>query len=130
MCRPDPALDLTVGQLHFDDGPINLNPEGRVQTKKHRPWVPMTQFLRSEVKDIERKYVIQYHGEKIDRIKTAWRELRTEAGLDKSVNPYSIRHTISRELRRWRAAPAGSARPAGRSSSTSPACRRVRAHRR
>ena len=44
-------------------------------------------------------YVVQYHGEPVDEIKTAWRKLRKAAGLDNQVNPYSLRHTLGRHLR-------------------------------
>ena len=36
----------------------------------------------------------------IDSIKTTWRKVRANAGLDKNVVPYTIRHTIATELRR------------------------------
>ena len=36
---------------------------------------------------------------RIGSIKTAWRAMRRRAGLDSAVNPYSIRHTLARELR-------------------------------
>ena len=32
-------------------------------------------------------------------VKKAWRQLRTNAGLDATVNPYSLRHTMARWLR-------------------------------
>ena len=100
LCRPDAALDLRVkDQLDFKHRLIVLNPPGRKQTKKQRPTVPMPDFLESELKDTKRKYVIEYHGRPVIKVKTAWRHLRAAAGLDAKVNPYSIRHTMSRELR-------------------------------
>lgn len=100
LCRPDAALDLRArDQLDFQHRLIILNPPGRKQTKKQRPTVPMPNFLENELKGIKRKYVIEYHGQPVLRVKTAWRRLRAEAGLDAKVNPYSIRHTLSRELR-------------------------------
>lgn len=101
MCRPDAARDLQIkGQLDFEHSLIHLNPPGRRQTKKHRPIVPMPKFLRKELKGLKGKYVVEYHGGKIASTKTAWRALREAAGLGEDVNPYSIRHTMSRELRR------------------------------
>ena len=37
-CRPEAALELTGVQLDFEDRLIDLNPRGRAQTKKFRPW--------------------------------------------------------------------------------------------
>lgn len=99
MCRPAAARDMTARQLDFEHGLIDLNPKGRRQTKKYRPIVPMTDFLRRELKGAK-GYVLQYHGEPIASTKTAWRAMRTDAKLDAEVNPYSIRHTMARELRR------------------------------
>lgn len=99
VCRPDAARDLKRDQLDFEHGLIDLNPKGRKQTKKYRPIVPMTKFLRRELAKVK-KYVIEYHGGPIASTKTAWRQMRTDAKLDEKVNPYSIRHTMARELRK------------------------------
>lgn len=100
LCRPDAALGLKIkDQCDFAHRLIHLNPPGRKQTKKRRPTVPMASFLEKELKGKKRKYAVEYHGQPIARVKTAWRRLRAAAGLDAKVNPYSIRHTVSRELR-------------------------------
>lgn len=101
LCRPDAAKNLKLeGQMDFENRLIHLNPKGRKQTKKRRPTIPMASFLYNTLKDAKRTYVIEYHGEPIASTKTAWRHLRAAAGLGTDVNPYSIRHTMSRELRR------------------------------
>ncbi len=103
MCRPDAARDLRIsGQLDFRQGVVDLNPKGRKQTKKYRPTVPMAAFIHQAFKGVKREFAIEYHGERIASTKTAWRRLRADAGLGPDVNPYSIRHTVSRELRRRR----------------------------
>ena len=38
-------------------------------------------------------------AEPIKSIKTTWNKLRDQAGLDKNVVPYTIRHTVATELR-------------------------------
>jgi integrase len=99
LCRPDAAKDLQPDkQCDFTHGLIDLNPQGRKQTKKHRPVIPMVGFLRKELRKA-RGHAIQFRGEKIGSTKTAWRALRDKAGLDARVTPYSIRHTVARWLR-------------------------------
>lgn len=98
-CRPDAALDLQHDQIDRDAGLIALNPTGRAQTKKHRPVVKLPGFLRDAVKADATGYVVNFRGSQVASIKTAWRRSRERAGLDKSVNPYSLRHTLARYLR-------------------------------
>lgn len=100
LCRPDANLDLTLFQCSFRHGLIQLNPEGRKQTKKHRPTVPMTDTLRPWLQAAPGPHIVQYRGKKIASIKTAVRRLRASAGLDKRFTAYSFRHTMARELRK------------------------------
>jgi len=101
LCRPDAAFDFEPDkQADFEHGLIDLSPPGRKQTKKFRPVVPMPRFLRDEFKRAGKGPFIAYHGEGIRSSKTAFRRMRADAGLDERVNPYSLRHTIARELRR------------------------------
>jgi hypothetical protein len=44
--------------------------------------------------------VIAYHGRAVASIKTAFRAARDKAGLENSVSPYTIRHTMATELRK------------------------------
>ncbi len=111
LSRPDALLGLTRDQCDFEHGIIHLNPDGRRQTRKYRPTVPMTQTIRPWLLErphepsrrrtitLRQDHVIAYNGRPVSSIKTAWRILRIEAGLDDRVNPYSFRHTMARELR-------------------------------
>ena len=45
------------------------------------------------------EYVITWEGEPVASVKTAWRKLRTDAGLDARVQPTRCRHTLARRLR-------------------------------
>lgn len=107
MCRPDAARDLALGeQVDFRHGLINLNPAGRKQTKKNRPVVPMGRVfklaLRKALAEKGTGYLFSFKGKRVASIKTAFRAIRDAAGLDARVTPYSIRHTLGRELRRRR----------------------------
>lgn len=132
MCRPDAARDLTVFQVDRAHGLVDLNPPGRKQTKKYRPIVPISETLapwlerpepaRTRKGVIKPTHFVHYRGRPVDSMKTAWRALRVAAGFlvpnpewkpgapedvprmvpDLDVNPYSIRHTMGRELRKAR----------------------------
>lgn len=102
--RPDAILELTFNRCDFDNGLLILNASNRVQTKKHRPTVkmpdtvvPYLQNLKSQSKS---EHVINYLGRPIKNPKKTWKATRAKAGLDDQVNPYSLRHTIARHLRR------------------------------
>ncbi len=102
--RPDAILDLTFDRCDFDNGLIILNASDRVQTKKHRPTVKMPDQVRPYLEKLratsDSEYVISFRGQQIKNIKTAWKATREKAGLDDQVNPYSLRHTLARHLRR------------------------------
>ncbi len=102
--RPAAIIELTWEQVDFENGIVRLNPAGRKQNKKHRPTVKLPPFLK------ERYYnngvhprsgpVISYHGKPLKSVRTAWRRTRAKVGLDKAVNPYSLRHTAARWMRK------------------------------
>ncbi len=101
--RPDAVLDLTFEQCDIENRIINLNPTGREQTNKYRPTVRMPEHL---VHFIEKKkqitlctHIISYKQKPVNSIRSAWRLMRVEAGLDDQVQPYSLRHTMARWMR-------------------------------
>lgn len=101
--RPDAVLDLTYARCDVERRLIMLNPEGRQQTKKYRPTVRMpeaiVQRLSTGQSHLDCDHIIQYKSAPVSSVKKAWRQLRTNAGLDDTVNPYSLRHTMARWLR-------------------------------
>ena len=98
VARPDAVLDLQADQIDVANKLVHLNPEGRPQTKKHRPTVKLPDQLLPFVPE-EGGYVVNYHARRVRSIKKAWRQLREACGLDDAVNPYSLRHTMARHLR-------------------------------
>ncbi len=118
LSRPGAILDLRRPQVDFDNRLVDLNPEGRRQTKKYRPIVPLTDsllpFLRAAPDLYEKRrngrilgcwpleHFVTCYGKPLASIKKAWCTARKDAKLDKAVTPYSIRHTLGRELRRRR----------------------------
>jgi integrase len=106
LARPAAILDLTVTQYDADNGVLTLNPPGRVQNKKWRPVVPvaaaLVPWLAPDAADAKTGRYVTYRGKPITSIIAAFRIARAAAGLDARVTPYSIRHTMARELRKAR----------------------------
>jgi integrase len=105
LSRPCALLDLTHKQIDWDHANLNLNPEGRVQTKKHRPTLRIARtfflWLGWAIKQSSADgHLIHYNGEPIASMKQAFRGLVKRAKLEGRVSAYSIRHTISAYLRK------------------------------
>ncbi len=97
--RPDAIRELQKSQCDLERGLIYLNPQGRKQTKKYRPTVRMPQQLRGLIENAKDGYLITHRGQPVKSLRNSWVSLRTAAGLDGEVQPYSLRHTIARHLR-------------------------------
>jgi len=95
--RPEAALQLTRFQCDLDRGVINLNPPGRVQTKKRRPTLPMPQWFRPWVEAAE-GHIVAYRGKPVAKIAGAFQTMRDAAGFGFDVTAYTIRHTVATEL--------------------------------
>jgi integrase len=110
LCRPGAARDLTQGQIDSEHGLVTLNPPGRKQTQKRRPIVPLTASLRNSLVMIEQRkdfvsHYVSFRGSPVRGVYDAWQRLVVDAGFDRSeetITPYSIRHTMARELRKSR----------------------------
>lgn len=102
--RPDAIRDLTIDRCDLENRLITLNPQNRQQTSKYRPTVRMPESIVKLVetlkKDNKACHVVAYGTRRVDSVKTSWRKARADAGLDDQVNPYSLRHTMARWLRK------------------------------
>jgi integrase len=100
-CRGDAARDLQPFQLDWHMRLIELNPVGRVQTKKFRPVVPLTDFLANYLNGrATTGHYVHWKGEQVESIRTTWRKLVVKAGLPTAYAPRVLRHTVGTELRR------------------------------
>ncbi len=99
LARPEAALALCREFVDFDRWLLTQNPPGRKQTRKYRPVVPVVPSLRKLLLDAPPGPLVTWHGKAIASFKTAWRGLRSRAGLEKAVVPKTIRHTVATELR-------------------------------
>jgi len=101
--RPDAIFDLTISQCDLENRLIHLNPEGREQTKKHRPTVKMPEgivpLIERRFREADSDYLVAFNRRKVKSLKKSWGEAREAAGLDARVVPYSLRHTLARWLR-------------------------------
>ena len=97
--RPQAILDLTREQVDFRRNLIDLNPPGRLQTKKRRPILPLPSTLIPWLRQGTAEYFINHD----DRPYTwgGWRailrRLIQRAGV-KRASAYTIRHTMATEL--------------------------------
>ena len=95
MARPTAILELKWTQIDWEHGTINLNPQGRRQTRKRRPIVPLDdetlQLLEEAYKGAQSEYVIERGGKKLQSIKKAFQAASARSGIH--VTPYTLRHT-------------------------------------
>jgi len=104
MARPGAILDIRSGGYDAAHQILSINPAGRAQNKKFRPMIPVAPTLRPwlALPTGESGVYVTYRGQPVANILATWRLMRARAGLDIEVTPYSIRHTMSRELRKRR----------------------------
>lgn len=100
-CRLSAALDLTAASFDLANHRISLNGDGRIQTTKHRPILPLTRQLAAWGEALQPfgGPLVSYGGHSVSRIARALRSAARSAGLDNEVNTYSIRHSLGRVLR-------------------------------
>ena len=102
--RTSAVLELQTQALDFEHDLIRLNPTDREQTNKYRPTIKLPSELKPWLQEVVRVSptgtLIWFRGAPIASIRSAWRSLRTDLKLDDDVQPYSIRHTMARWLRK------------------------------
>lgn len=95
MARPSAILELKWDQVDFDRRKIQLNPDGRKQTAKKRPVVPMNTILYEALLVAyaarEGVFVIECGAEPILSIKKAFQAASKRSGV--KATPYTLRHT-------------------------------------
>jgi integrase len=98
--RPGALLDLTREQVNLERGYIDLHPPGTLRTSKRRAIVPLAPVLRPWIATIPAGHLVQLDGRPLGSIKSAWRRIRTRAGLGPDVVPHVLRHTVATHLHR------------------------------
>jgi integrase len=100
LARPEAALALSPAQVQLDDRLVYLNPNGRKQTKKHRPTVPLTETLLPFLRAADVPAFVLWNGKPIKSVKKTFALAVERAGLSSEITPYSLRHTMAKELRK------------------------------
>lgn len=112
LARPDAILDMNVqrdrGQWMQNERRFALNPEGRLQTKKFRPVLPVVDLLHSWLSQTDEWFVCRekrYFDEeqqidvieqiKVNSIKSGWNSARQAVGIPADWGPKLIRHSMA-----------------------------------
>jgi integrase len=99
LARPQAVLDLSPAQVNLEGRFIELNLKGRHQTKKYRPTVPVTDTLMPFLRNSGVKRFVMWSGNPIRSVKKTFARTVRKAGLPSEIAPYSLRHTMTTELR-------------------------------
>lgn len=100
LARPEAVLELSRPQLDFDLRRIDMNPPGRLETAKGRPVVPMTETAFQWLSGEWTGLWITYRDKPLASIRMGFERARERADLPATITPYTIRRTLSTELRR------------------------------
>ncbi len=94
--RPDALLDLTDKQWFPEAGVIDLNPQGRRQTKKYRPTVPAARQFRPQLDGFTGSYL------PVVTLRHAWDPMRRKLGLpgEGQAGPKLIRRSMATHARK------------------------------
>ncbi len=98
--RKQAIMDLKWSQIDFEAERINLQPEGRKQTNKRRPILPMPYRLATFLKLAYRRrypdceYVVNHGGKPIQNLRRSFAHACKIAGFD-DVTPHVLRHTAA-----------------------------------
>lgn len=89
--RPDALLGIGDAQWIPAAGVLDLNPRGRVQTKKYRPAVPIARQFRPFLDALEGQYL------PVSTLRHAWDPMRKALGLPggREAGPKLIRRSIA-----------------------------------
>lgn len=96
--RPEAVLELVAEQIDWQHNLFEMNPAGRIQTKKFRPIMRISATWAPWLETVTRGPIVSYRGEAVKSIKTAMRNLVSKAKLPGRVNSTSIRHTLGRYM--------------------------------
>ena len=76
LARPDAVLDLSPMQVDIKRRLIKLNPDGRRQTKKYRPVVPISETLLPWMEQCDGPRYVLYHGKPVELDQEVLRQSR------------------------------------------------------
>lgn len=99
--RPEAITDINVkAQVDFERDIIDLNPPGRLQNKKVRPSIRLTNNLRGWLLHWRDAYPIQYKGRPIDQVLPKTIKKISLAAATPKLTRYTLRHYMATRIRR------------------------------
>lgn len=100
LARSSAILELRSSQYDRQSEILQLNPEGRLQTKKRRPTLLVSSTLAKWLDFLNSSdYFVSYENRAIKSIRSSWAKAVKAAKLEGKVNRYSFRHGMARALR-------------------------------
>ena len=94
------ALTPGPGKSYIDleNGIFYRRPQGKRETNKRMPPVPIPPRLLAHIRRWKRKhvsvdYVVEWHGLPVKSVKTGFRSAVTKAKLGDDITPHTLRHT-------------------------------------
>jgi integrase len=100
--RVGALLDMIKAQIDLEQNLIDLNPPGRETTNKGRPELPLPRTLRPWLEDLPDGPLITYRGVAIAEADTGFNSAVKRSKIGPKANTYSIRHSLSRFMRKRR----------------------------
>ena len=100
--RVGAILDAIKAQIDLEQNLFDLNPPGRETTNKGRPVLPIPATLRPWLEDLPDGPLITYRGAAIAEADTGFNSAVDRSKIGKKANTYSIRHSLSRYMRKQR----------------------------
>lgn len=104
LARPEANTELSVNtQVSFDRGVIDMNPPGRLQNKKARPVIRLTDTLRGWLIDWNLDRPLVYYGKPILAVsnRTLKRAAKRAGVADwQRFTRYTLRHYMATRIRR------------------------------
>lgn len=95
MGRPAAILEMRWTQIDWEHMHVDLNPEGRKQTRKRRPVVPLNAETMAELKKAyegrQSEFIVERGAVQVKSIKKAFLAASERSGV--KVTPYMLRHT-------------------------------------
>ena len=95
--RKSALLEARWGQVDFERGLLNLNPEGRKQNSKRRATVPLNGLILDALREARQAalsdHIIEHNGKPLLDIKRGFGAAAKRAGL--KAHPHMLRHTAA-----------------------------------
>lgn len=90
--RPEAILELDYAQADFVTHTLQINPEGRKQTKKRRPRIPMAPALEGWIRQWGEGRLVTYYDAPVETLE--FFDTLKEAAAT-TATAYTIRHTVA-----------------------------------